>query len=115
MKLTGRYLTLTPKPGGMDVSLTLAGVEELADNWEKPDFSAFAVLFEDFAANGWTMLSPEDIGALTSCQIIISWDVEMDSHGFIYHVGDTYWHERYQVEDAIEQLLAGELFLQKAG
>lgn len=101
MKLEGRYLTLKPEGNGLVVTLTEEGREELADRKVEPDFATFFNLFEDFAGNGWSTPSAEELGALTSCEIIIAWDDEV------------YWHERYQIEDAIEELLNGRLFLLK--
>ena len=52
-------------------------------------------LMEDFLTNGWQNVPPEDIGALTSAPIFEAPD------------GRIYWHERYQVESAAEELLLG--------
>src|SRR5208337_3581974 len=53
-------------------------------------------LMEDFFTNGWEMVNPEDIGALTSGEIMSDQD------------GNIYWHERYQIEDMVEMLMNGE-------
>lgn len=111
---TGRYLELEFAKGGLTVRLTEEGRNELADiRASKPratDDELFAELFEDFAANGWQLIDPSTIG-LTGCRIGISPDTGNDPD----NVETVYWHERYAVEDAIEQLAAGELFLMLAG
>lgn len=111
-KTEGRYLTIRESKVGIYITLTEDGREYVADWYhEQPDFSLFADLFDDFAGNGWAMLN--DIG-LTSCQIIISPDAEYDEEGVFVDADNVYWHERYQIEDAIEQLLQGDLFLLRA-
>jgi len=52
-------------------------------------------LLEDHLTNGWQQLDPADIGALTSAPILEAPD------------GRVYWHERYQIEAAGEELLLG--------
>jgi hypothetical protein len=52
-------------------------------------------LMEDFFTNGWERVNPEDIGALTSGEIMSDQD------------GNVYWHERYQIEDMVEELMNG--------
>ena len=109
-----RYLTLEKRPDGAILRLEPEALEEI--RWYKDSWSSFHLfihLFEDFTANGWYMLTPEDIGALTGCDIIVSDDVTMDDRGIVTHLGDTYWHANYQVQNPIEALLEGELFLHK--
>lgn len=108
----GRYLVCFEQPNGLLFMLLPEGREYLADaNRDRPDFDLFADLFEDFAGNGWSMFQPQDIGALTDCRIIISPDAEFDDNGDVVDAGQVFWHERYQLDDAIEELLAGDLFL----
>lgn len=113
--LKGKYLILEVVPSGLNITLNPDGIEELQDRKDETDSQTFFTLFEDFTANGWMSLGAEQIGALTSSEIIISPDAETDDHGNLVSTDTTiYWHERYQVEDAIEALLAGRLFLLKA-
>lgn len=116
-RMRGRYLNLEEVKGGLKVTLTPEGYEELeGQDWENQDTDIlFTDLFEDYWTNGWTMLQPEQIGALTSCGLITSPDVEMDDDGEVVSADTVYWHERYQVEDPIAELLSkkGYLFLQK--
>jgi hypothetical protein len=102
MQLRGQNLTLEPKKNGIVITLTTEGREALVDRPDQPDFATFYDLFEDLAGNGWSTPSAAEVGGLTGCELFIQWE------------DDIYWHERYQVEDAIEKLLEGELFLLKA-
>lgn len=118
-KLHGRYLELEPRANGLIVRLTDEGREAVADfdqdsDERAIDYRLFADLFEDFRCNSdWEMLGPEQIGALTDCQIILSPEVVYDDDGDVVECETVYWHERYAIEDAIAALQAGELFLAK--
>lgn len=52
-------------------------------------------LLDDSLSNGWHWLNPEDIGALTDAPVLEAPD------------GSVYWHERYQIESAADELLQG--------
>ena len=52
-------------------------------------------LMDDFLSNGWQNVDPEEISALTDAPIFEAPD------------GRIYWHERYQVESAAEELVLG--------
>ncbi len=54
--------------------------------------------------NGYNIIPPEKIGALTS-GLIISDDVSFDEDGEIKDVEVCYWDSNYQVQDATEQIL----------
>lgn len=60
-------------------------------------------LLEDHLGNGWEMVAPQEIGALTSSPIL-SDEVERDDEGGIREVGRVYWYPEYQVCDEIEEL-----------
>lgn len=116
MRTQGRYLTLEPVSNGINVRLTPEGVEELQNEKDVPDSSRFAELFDDFAGNGWSMVTAEQVGGLTGCEIIIAWDAVFDENNYYIteYCDALYWHERYAIEDAIEKLREGCLFLLKA-
>ncbi len=104
---------------GLTLKLTSNGrteLEEILDaHPEWPDHLVFGELFEHELTNGWAWLSAEQVGGLTSCQIIISPDAEFDDQGELCHANTVYWHERYQVESASEVLReTGQLFLLRA-
>lgn len=77
----------------------------------------FWELLEGALCNGWMSIAPEDIKALTSCQLIISEETYRDADNNVTFDGDTvvvYWHESYPVEDAgFELFVNGGLFLEK--
>ena len=98
----GFYVTVSYVKGGIKLKATpeIANIAENT-NHERPDMHD---LMEDFLQNGWEEVHPEDIGALTSGEIV------SDSNGNIY------WHERYQIEDMVEELQQGnEVFMQYGG
>ncbi|HEV2581043.1 MAG TPA: hypothetical protein VGT44_09335 [Ktedonobacteraceae bacterium] len=55
-------------------------------------------------ANGWSLVRPEDVGALTDAPLL-SEDVDIDDQGTIRSVGIVYWYPQYDVSDPVEQLL----------
>ena len=65
--------------------------------------TALETLLEDHLGNGWELVPPEDIGALTSAPIL-SDEIERDDDGEITEVGRVYWYPDYQVRDEIEVL-----------
>jgi len=65
--------------------------------------AALETLLEDHLGNGWELVPPEDIGALTSAPIL-SDEIERDDDGEITEVGRVYWYPDYQVRDEIEAL-----------
>jgi hypothetical protein len=70
----------------------LSDVQGIGEMINKPNIFE---LMEDFFTNGWEMVNPEDIGALTSGELMSDQD------------GNVYWHERYQIEDMVEELMNG--------
>jgi hypothetical protein len=65
--------------------------------------AALVDLLEDHLCNGWDLLLPEEIGALTSA-LLLSDEVERDDVGEIRDVGRVYWNPDYAVCDEIEEL-----------
>lgn len=65
--------------------------------------AALCALLEDHLCNGWEMVPPEDIGALTA-DPILSDDVLRDEEGRLVEVGRVYWYPDYAVRDEIEEL-----------
>jgi hypothetical protein len=89
------------------ITLTDEGREALDDLMElcKHDTTLVMLeLLEDHLCNGWTSLRPEQIGALTACDLILSDRVTCDDEGNVTHVGRVFWHPNYEVEDALETL-----------
>jgi hypothetical protein len=110
---TGAYVTFEETPKGLIVELTPEGREELAEREPGIDHHVFVDLIEDFLGNGWTLIRPEEIGALTACEVILSPDAEHDDHGNLVACETVFWHANYQVEDLIEALLEGPVTLPK--
>ena len=65
--------------------------------------AALETLLEDHLGNGWEIVPPQEIGALTSSPIL-SDEVERDDEGKVREVGRVYWYPDYQVRDEIEAL-----------
>lgn len=94
--------------GNLKIVLTDAGRKELPDIVEM--FGGIATdqmieMINYHLCNGWETIQPHEIGALTSCPLILNDEVERDEDGNVVKVGRVYWHESYQVEDAFEVLL----------
>lgn len=71
---------------------------------EKPGDQAFAELVEYHLGNGWELLSPAEIGAITESPIL-SKEVERDEDGNLVSVGTVYWYPEYERKSEIEELL----------
>lgn len=54
--------------------------------------------------SSWELVTAEEVGGLTDCQFILADETTRDDHGNLTDVGNVYWHERYQIEDALEVL-----------
>jgi hypothetical protein len=65
--------------------------------------AALCALLEDHLCNGWEMVPPEDIGALTAAPIL-SDEIGRDEDGRVVEAGRVYWYPDYQVRDEIEEL-----------
>ncbi len=87
---------------------TPEAIEEKEYFLSLPSMSALYELLEDFLCNGWGIISPEDIGALTDAPIITN-EIDRDDDGHIIHLGDTWWFPNYQIENEIELLLNGKV------
>lgn len=121
----GRYADLIEDKHGLTIKLTEEGHEELYVLLERHtssptpsaiwyDWDFVYELLEDFTCNGWSWLHPEDIGALTDCRLILSDDATTEDDGSVTVCGSVWWHERYQIESAVEVLgQTGQLWLQR--
>ena len=76
-------------------------IEELRD--DHGTNAALYNLLEDHLCNGWEMVPPEDIGALTSAPIL-SDEIVRDDQGKIIEAGRLFWYPDYAVRDEIEEL-----------
>ena len=78
-------------------------VEEIAAKEINAD-SKLAETIEWQLSNGWSMVRPEDIGALTEAPIL-SEEIDFDNLGTARNVGTVYWYPQYDVFDPIAKLL----------
>ena len=98
----GFYVTIHYVKGGIKIKATtnIANIKENTNT----EYPRIRELMEDFLNNGWEEVRPETVGALTSGEIISTPN------------GNLYWHERYQIEDMLEELQQGnEVFMQYGG
>jgi hypothetical protein len=116
MVYNGRYLELQEVEEGLKLTLTPDGREEIADLPETVlEDEILFTLLEDHLGNGWDLILPEDLGALTSGNIL-GRDIERDDENKIVHIGQVYWDSEYQVQSSVGQLKAGKsVTWQRAG
>ena len=114
------YIEIEKKEDGIVLKLTDEGREELnalrfgVDGWVKGTNDILLDMLEDHLCNGWEMVPPEDIGALTSAPIL-SEEVVRDDYGTLVSVGKVYWFPNYQIECELETMLeTGEVFFPAA-
>jgi hypothetical protein len=78
-------------------------VQEIASQEVDAD-SKLSETIEWQLCNGWSLVRPEEIGALTDAPIL-SEEIEHDDQGNVLKVGMVYWYPQYEVLDPVEQLL----------
>ena len=102
-----QYVDFTKKNGNLVVTLTPEGKQEIADaiadskNIGSDDF--MLELFEYELCNGWGVVNPEDVGALTDSPLF-SDETVFDEDGDFESVGRIYWFPNYQIESPVETL-----------
>jgi hypothetical protein len=93
--------------GNLTIALTRSGRSEFATIMEERDahgiHAALVALLEDHVGNGWEMVPPEDIGALTAAPILTD-DILRDEEGRVVEIGRVFWYPDYAVRDEIEEL-----------
>jgi len=101
------YVTFEKAPTELKITLTPEGREHIADHRDdEGDERTFYDLIESHLCNGWTLVNPQDIGALTEA-VILSDDVEIADDGRIVHVGSVYANiHNYQITSPVDALLA---------
>lgn len=105
---------------GILLKLTREGREELesrrfgVNGWDRGADQILCDLLEDHLCNGWEFIQPEEIGALTSANII-SDEVTRDEDGNITKLGKIYWFPDYAIRLEINELAdTGEVFFPAA-
>ncbi len=98
--------------GNLVITLTNLGREFIDDalaNGTNIDSDEFMTdLFEGKLCNGWELLRPEEIGALTGAPIL-SDETERDDSGSLKKLGRVYWFPNYQIESPIRTLWEKEI------
>jgi hypothetical protein len=93
--------------GNLVITLTPAGREEIATaeaDGENIDSDFYmGQLFDHPFCNGWEVIQPEEIAALTSAPIF-SDEAERDEQGKLLAVRRVYWFPNYQIESPIQTL-----------
>jgi hypothetical protein len=74
--------------------------EELAESRDFFDAIEFQL------CNGWSLVPPEEIGALTSGTILAE-DIEYSDDGKIVSLKEVFWDDAYETRDALESLKQG--------
>ena len=92
----------------LKISLTELGKTEICDIAAKSsltDEHEFLALAEDLFANGWDIVMPEEIGALTDCLIITDDISRDDTTDEITDIGTIYSYiESYQIKGYLDDL-----------
>jgi hypothetical protein len=78
--------------------------EDVAELLELGDFSD---AIEWHLCNGWHIIPPEEVGALTD-GLLLAEDVEFQQDGKIVGIGPLFWDNQYETRDMLEQLKRGE-------
>ena len=104
----GFYVDLQKSENGdLQICSTENGQAHFATILEERDshgiHAALCALLEDHLCNGWEMVPPEDIGALTAAPIL-SDEILRNDEGRIVEAGRVYWYPDYAVRDEIEEL-----------
>jgi len=93
--------------GNLEIRLNRSGRRHFSEIREQRDAlgtnAALHALLEDHLCNGWEMVPPEDIGALTAAPIL-SEEIVRNEEGRVTDVGRVYWYPDYAVRDEIEEI-----------
>lgn len=110
------YTTFDKTDRGLRITLTAEGKEELRyqvehnnDLWEhaqrfKTNTDIFYDLIEHQLCNGWEVITPEDIGELTSNPYMLSDDSTRNDEGDLESNETVYAFDNYQITDPIDVL-----------
>jgi len=106
--MAGKYVEFdTQANGNLHVTLfpeAREDVQEISSSQHLTSDNKLAEVIEWHIGNGWTLVEPGDVGALTDAPIL-SEDINYDDHGNVQHVGVVYWYPEYEVKDPVAQLL----------
>jgi hypothetical protein len=90
--------------GNLEISLDTEDDREDIASWSEGDH--WERMFEECGAigNGWTMIAPEWIGALTDAPIV-SDDCDLGDDAKLTRIGRVWWFPNYMIEDPIVTLV----------
>jgi hypothetical protein len=78
-------------------------VEEISQNGKGID-AQFIEIIEHQLCNGWDMIKPEEIAALTSAPIL-SDSAIYDDRGILTGIDEVWWYPNYAIFNEVEELL----------
>lgn len=104
-------------PYGLEILLTPEGKAETLENPPTPQElltdNYFLDLCEWQLCNGWELIRPEEVGALTD-SLIFSETAVRDDWGELKSIGAVYWFPDYQILAPAKELLTkGRVFFPK--
>lgn len=114
----GHFLYLVEQGDSLTLYVTPEGISEIYDFYlAKPegisplkryyrkgtDYILYELL-DDFLCNGYDMVNPDDIGALTD-RFMFTDDLQTDDFGNVISCSRVFHHGNYQVENPIDSLL----------
>jgi hypothetical protein len=105
--MSGKYTEFEKQAGGNLRIVLLEEARESVQEIAAKEIDADSKLAETIEwqlSNGWSLLRPEDIGALTEAPIL-SEEADFDNQGTARNVGTVYWYPQYDVFDPVAKLL----------
>lgn len=91
----------------IELRVTETHLELIPDDSEAlEDASTLNEALEYHLANGWDIVDPSEVGALTD-GTIISQEVQRNDDGEIQNIGTIYWDKQYETVDTLAELKAG--------
>lgn len=81
-------------------------LDDQLDREELAEATDFLDVIEHQLCNGWAIIPPEEIGAMTS-GLLLSEDTEYYDSGRVKSFGHVYWHKMYETVNELEELKAG--------
>jgi hypothetical protein len=106
----GQYLNLRQQGYNLLLVPTAEGRREAKLLMDKDvgSLGALGDLLEDHLGNGWEMLDPAEIGALTEAPIIAeSNEIYRNIQGDVVLAGKIYYFDKYAILDEIDELAHG--------
>lgn len=111
------YTTFDKTDRGLRITLTAKGKNELAalqveqeyrrlrnTPYQRTSTDMFYDLIDEYLGNGWMLITPEQIGALTSNPYMLSDDGRINDMGNLGYVGTIYAFDNYQIQEPLDLL-----------